>query len=326
MITNEKIVEFTKLLNTSERIALSAHVNPDGDAMGSMLGLFLFLKKMKKEVYIIRNSDFPNYLNFLPGKDFYNDNYQKFKSNDFDLFIALDLSTLDRLKNASKYFLDAQKKIVIDHHMQNTLDADLHVVNENASSTCQLVYELLESTDIPLDNDIATCLFTGIVTDTGRFMYDNTDSETLKIASSLMELEADFKDVYRNLYQSRTKNELLFESYIISKAVYYENDSICFVSISKDDADKFSIDIRDTDSIVNLLRDIETVKLSIVLKEYENNEYKVSLRSKDDIDVSMIARKNGGGGHKKAAGFSFHSENMNSAREYLIKTLGLSDD
>ncbi|MDO4594868.1 MAG: bifunctional oligoribonuclease/PAP phosphatase NrnA [Tissierellia bacterium] len=302
-IENYKLEQLKKIIQNSETIALAAHIRPDGDALGSVLSFSAALKQLDKSVVPIKNSEIGQYLNFLPNLDLLTEDYIDEK---VDLFIVLDCSELDRIADAKVVFEKAKNTVVIDHHVKGNIKGDLNIIDENASSTCQLVYEIIKYLNLEFTNDISSLLFTGIVTDTGRFMFDNVDFNTHLIAADLLKNGANQQYIFNKLYQNKKIEQLQMESYILQKTKYY-NDKIAFVYISDEDVNKFNLELSDTDSIVNILRDLEPVEVSIVMKKYSDDEYKISMRSKNFIDVSEIARSNGGGGHIRAAGFSIYA-------------------
>ena len=161
-----------------------------------------------------------------------------------------------------------------------------------------------------MDETIGTLLFTGLCTDTGRFMYSDTDKETLEIAGDLLELGADKEYIYRNLYQSKPIKVLQFETYLISQAEFM--DDKVFAISSKEKVAEYGVQMGDSDHVVSLLRDLEGIEISMLLKEYGDGEYKISLRSKS-VDVSKTARENGGGGHANASGFTIFDDDLEKA-------------
>ncbi|MCI5839170.1 MAG: bifunctional oligoribonuclease/PAP phosphatase NrnA [Peptoniphilaceae bacterium] len=324
MIDKKKLEKLKYLIEGSKSIAIATHVNPDGDALGSSFSLCLALKKIGKDVHVIKNSQIPEYLDFIENKDLYED-FDALKENIFDLFITLDCSELDRISIADQLFKNAKNTIVVDHHVKGGINGDLSIIYENSSSTCELVYEIIKFLNIDFDKDISSLLFTGIVTDTGRFMYENVTKDTMNVAGNLIEMNADSQNIYQNLYQKKSYNQLLMESEAVKKAEFYDNNSKVFFYISDEFVKKYNRTMSDTDPIVNILRDIDGVKLSTILKEdIINEEYKVSMRSKDDtFDVSKVARDNGGGGHKRASGFEIKTNEENALKKIrkIVKDL-----
>lgn len=314
-ISQEKIDLFKKMVDQSQKILISAHVNPDGDALGSSLSLRRSLEKYGKEVEVIKVSEVDDYLKFLPELD----NYKDLDQEDFDLFIVLDCSELDRVGKAMEIFEKTPKSIVVDHHVGGKISCDLNIIESKSPATCELVFEIIERLDLPMDETIAYLLYTGLVTDTGRFMYDNVSRQTFDAAGRLLDYGVDFQDIYKNLYQNKEKSKMKFETEILSRVNFFDNKA--YVGIREADCKEFGVQIGDSESIVNMLRDLKGVEVACILKEYGPKEYKVSLRSKDYVDVSEIARANGGGGHIRASGFSIEKDTFEEAEKTLLKIL-----
>lgn len=315
-IKKSHLEEFKKLIDQSQKIAISAHVNPDGDALGSSLALRRSLEKYKKDVDVIKLDEVDDYLSFLPELE----NYKNMDlEKDYDLFIILDCSEFDRIGKAYQVCEKTPKTVVLDHHVGGKISTDLDMIYSDSPATCQLVYQIIKELDLPMDETIAYLLYTGICTDTNRFMYSNVSSLTMEIAGELLDLGADFQDIYRNLYQNKKISRLKFETDALSRVSFMED--IAYVAIDQATCDKFGVQIGDAEPIVNMLRDLETIEVACILKEYGPKEYKVSLRSKDRVDVSEIARKNGGGGHIRAAGFTIEAETFEEAGEKILEIL-----
>lgn len=314
-ISQEKIDLFKKMLDESQKILISAHVNPDGDALGSSLSLRRSLELYGKDVQVIKISEVDDYLKFLPDLDY----YQEVEDGDYDLFIVLDCSELDRIGKAMDIFQKTPKSIVVDHHVGGKISCDLNIIESKSPATCELIFEIIERLDLPMDETIAYLLYTGLVTDTGRFMYDNVSKETFDAAGKLIDYGADLQDIYKNLYQNKEKSKMRFETEILSRVKFFDNKA--YVGIREADCQKFGVQIGDSESIVNMLRDLKGVELACILKEYGPEEYKVSLRSKDYIDVSQIARDNGGGGHIRASGFTIVEDTFEKAEQKLLTIL-----
>lgn len=314
-ISQEKINSFKKLLDASQKILISAHVNPDGDALGSSLSLRRSLEKYGKEVEVIKLSEVDEYLKFLPELE----NYKEVKEEDFDLFIVLDCSEFDRIDYAYEILKKTPKTIVIDHHVGGKISCDLNIIETKSPATCELVFEIIEKLKLPMDQTIASLIYTGLVTDTGRFMYENVSEMTFEAAGKLLSYGADYQYIYRNLYQNKKKSKMKFETEILSKVSFFKD--IAYVGIRQIDCQKYGVQMGDAESIVNMLRDLKEVEVGCILKEYDVNDYRVSLRSKEKVDVSEIARNNGGGGHIKASGFSIKKNSFEEAQKAVLEIL-----
>lgn len=314
-ISKDKLDKFKELVDNAETIAIASHINPDGDNLGSTLALRKSLELYGKDVELLANDTIDDYLHFLPEKE----NYKEATRDSYDLFMILDCSEFDRIGDNLTPIAKASKNtLVIDHHVGGGIDTDLNLIYDTAPATCELVFEIIERLDLPIDKDIASLIYTGLCTDTNRFLYSNVTEYTFYVAGRLLSLGADSEYIYRNLYQSKPMKVMKFQTEVISNAEFM--DKKAYSIISKDLVKKHGVQMGDAETIVGMLRDIDEVGVSMILKEYDNGEYKVSLRSKD-VDVAKVARENGGGGHIKASGFSIFDDSLEAASKKAIAIL-----
>lgn len=282
---------------SSNSIAILTHENPDGDAVGSSLAMMHALKKLGKDVDVIIPSLNQMYA-ILPG---YTEIKREAKDN-YDLCIALDSSDMERLHVCREIFEKAKSTMVIDHHITNQNFGDVNYVNAVASSTCQNLIVVMGYLDITIDKEIATCLYTGILTDTGGFRY-NVQIETFEFAAMLLETGIDIAKIYRNFFDLTTMPRTKALGKAIDRLELLSEGRIAFTYLTKEDEEKFGLMDGDHEGIVNYGRNIENVEVSIFVRQM-NDKYKVSLRSNEYVNVSLIATKFGGGGHMKASGLS----------------------
>lgn len=314
IISKEHLDEFIKMVDEAETIAIASHVNPDGDNLGSTLALRRSLEKYGKDIEVIAIDSIDDYLKFLPELD----QYKEASRDKYDLFMILDCSEFDRIGHATEIAKKSDKTLVIDHHVGGKINCDLNMIYDKAPATCEIVYELINRLNLPMDETIGTLLFTGLCTDTGRFMYSNVSEYTFNAAGKLITSGVDYEYVYRNLYQSQPVSVMQFHNEIITNAKFF--DQKAFAIASKDLVEKYGVQMGDAESIVNKLRDLKEVNVSMIVKEYDDGEYKVSMRSKT-ADVAAVARANGGGGHIKASGFSIFDESLEAACEKALEVL-----
>ena len=313
-ISKEHLDEFIKMVDEAETIAIASHVNPDGDNLGSTLALRRSLEKYGKDIEVIAIDPIDDYLKFLPELEHYNE-----ASRDkYDLFMILDCSEFDRIGHATEIARKSDKTLVIDHHVGGKINCDLNMIYDKAPATCEIVYELIDRLDLPMDETIGTLLFTGLCTDTGRFMYSNVSEYTFNAAGRLITNGVDYEYIYKNLYQSQPVSVMQFHNEVIQNAKFF--DKKAFAIASKDLVEKHGVQMGDAESIVNKLRDLKEVNVSMIVKEYDDGEYKVSMRSKT-TDVAAVARANGGGGHIKASGFSIFDKSLEAACEKALEIL-----
>lgn len=304
-----------QLIEQSHYITLISHINPDGDALGSSLSLFPILKDMGKKVTIVNvTSPLPIRYDFLP-------NFDRIKTEmpqKADLLISFDCGSFDRLGIERP---DAPM-INIDHHITNTHYGDINLVDEHLPSTSSVVLKLLHENGIPLRRDVATCIYTALVEDTGFFSYENVDAHTFEIASELIGAKADPSWIARNLKERNSLAKLRITAVTINKLQLVYQAMIGYATLTLDDFARTGALRSDSDDCVDLIRSLATVEVAILLIEEERG-YKVSLRSKGKVDVSEIALAFGGGGHKRAAGFTVASKDTEQIIQNIITKVSL---
>ncbi|NLX61752.1 MAG: bifunctional oligoribonuclease/PAP phosphatase NrnA [Tissierellia bacterium] len=309
-----------ELINSYNNIYICSHIQPDGDSLGSIMALAMAIKKLKNKanINVIKVDDIPSVFDFLPNIDIIK---EQDLSQEVELFIALDSSDKERLGIGAEFLCKAKAVINIDHHITNENFGDVNIVLPSSGSTCEIVYKLIKYMGIEMDKDIATCLYTGINTDTGRFMYSNTTYETHIIAAELIKTGIDTSDINISIYQNRTieRTRLLLES--LNQLELYEDGKIGLVVVTQDMLEKTGAGMEDTEGIISFVMDINTIEAACLLKEVSNKEIKVSLRSKKYVNVSKIATKFGGGGHVRAAGFTIIGEQIDTAKEMILKEI-----
>lgn len=296
MKINDEILKFKEQLKDANSIALISHLDPDGDNLGSLTALSKSLLNLGKNVYPIEFDKIPENLKFLPNLDLLSDN----TDININMIICLDCANYERLGKIDDLFNNAKYRINIDHHQSNEFYGDVNIVKKGYSSTCELVFDLINEINLPIDKEISMSLLTGISTDTGRFLYSATTADTLAKASRLVENGADMMKINELIYQSKKFEAQLLENEILSKTEIY-NDYVAFGFVMTDQLNKYNVEISDIDSVINTFRDTDKIKISVLIKQQTENEYKVSFRSKGNIDVGLIAKNLGGGGHKNAA-------------------------
>lgn len=314
-ISQKELENLKKFIDEADTIAISAHINPDGDALGSALGLRKSLELYGKKSDVIKISEVDDYLKFLPQIDFYKNPSKK----EYDLFIIVDCSEFDRIDKAIEICKKSKKVLVIDHHEGGSIKTDLNIIHSDSPASCELVYEIIKRLNLPIDKEIATLLYAGLVTDTGRFLYSNISELTFYTAAELYKIGADFETIYKNLYQNKEISKVQFENHLLNKVEFKK--SYALVGVSQKTCKDFGVQMGDSESVVNMLRDLKGIEVACLVKEYGENEFKISLRSKDYLDVSKIARDNGGGGHIRASGFTINTDSMDKAINIMRKIL-----
>ncbi len=292
-----------EVLLKSRSILITTHVNPDGDGISSELALYLFLKKIGKEVVVTNRDPVPEMFAFLPGVDEIHVSEQP--PGNPDLIIVTDCGGLERtgLKIPEPC---NPKVIVIDHHLTNDQNGEINLLDHEASATGELVYHLIKEMekDCPakMDYPIALCLYTAIFTDTGSFRYSNTTPEALAIASKLVSYGINSWTVAEQVYESKPYATLKLTGRFLQTLGISPKGRFAWGSIVKEDFQKTGTREEHTDGLVNYPRSIRGVEVAVFFREMDSEQVKISMRSKGEVNVAAIAEKLGGGGHHNAAG------------------------
>jgi len=290
-----------------ERFLLTAHEGPDGDALGSLLGMHHLLTQLGKDsVMFLAAKEFPLPIEyrFLPLEEVFHEAPADMADR---AAIFLDCGNVDRMPVD---FLagDNVFTINIDHHHDNTLFGDVNLVEVDASCTAEIVYQLAILLDAEITPEIAAALYVGLVTDTGKFMYENTNARTHRIAADLIEAGVPVDETYRRLYEHVPLAKLRLLSRALNGIQYHCDDKLVLAYITAADYESSGAGEEMTEGIIDHLRSVEGARVAVLIRDLGDRgrtARKVSLRSSDgEVDVSAIARVHGGGGHKRAAGFS----------------------
>lgn len=317
MISDSEWNKAVEALQASSEIAVACHINPDGDALGSMLGLGRFLARQNKKLWMGWGSgtiQLPPQYEFLPGVgDLVS--HEHFPEV-IQTFVAIDCADIQRLGLLRPRFEAAQIRINIDHHVSNEGFGNINLVDPSAASSSELAFELIRRMGGRPDPDEATCLYTGIVTDTGRFQYASTSPTTLRTAAELREIGIDHEKVGSQVYESNSFGYLHVLGLVLSRARL--EDGMVWSWLDQDDLG--GLDLDETENFIDTLRTVAEAKVAVLLKQWPKRAYKASLRSKGDVDVAQIAKSLGGGGHERAAGFEMRGsveEVINAIKERL---------
>lgn len=302
-----------ELINRAQTIGIFTHVSPDGDAIGSSLGLYLGLKQLKKDVDVIADA-YSRCFYFLPGRE----EIKEYGEKEYDLAIALDCASRGRLFDPKESFGNSKMTISIDHHASNTYFADYNYVEDNSPAACKTLIKILKRLNVSINLEIGTCLMAGIITDSGGFRYSTVDDETFEFAAQMLDVGVNISDIYYRTFDVKTKAQFELSSIATSRLKFYGNDKIALTYVTKNDLDRVKAAVGDHEGIVNVGRNIEGVEVSIFLREDDDGTYKVSLRSNDTVNVSEIAEVFDGGGHDRAAGCTM-TDPLDVAVKKLVK-------
>jgi len=295
--------KISELLDNKKTVAISGHIRPDGDCIGSCMGMFHYIRENYPDIQVdVYLEEIPQVFYYI--KDVDNIKHTCENNREYDLFISLDCAEKERLGNAAIYFDSAKSTVCIDHHISNSGYADVNYIYPKASSASELVYEVLEETKIT--KDIAVALYTGIIHDTGVFQYSCTSSRTMEIAGKLIAKGISFTEIVEGSFYKKTfiQNQILGRVLLESILLL---DGKCVAGIlNQQDMKFYNATSKDLNGIVSQLKFTEGVEVAIFLYELNNLEYKVSLRSNGKVDVNEVASYFNGGGHVLAAGCTFH--------------------
>jgi phosphoesterase RecJ-like protein len=300
VITDKDWEKAIEALRASKEVVVACHISPDGDALGSMIGLGRFFARDGHRVWMSWGTPgipIPPQYAFIPGTESIVDPAQVPEAP--ECFVAIDCADVQRLGVLQPKFSSAGVRIDIDHHISNDGFGDLSLVDPEAGSSSELAYELIRRMGGTPDPEEATCLYTGIVTDTGRFQFASTSPATLRSAAELRELGVDHEKVAQEVYESTSFSYLHVLGVVLFRARL--DDGLVWSRL--DQKDLGDLDMDETEHFIDALRTVRESKVAVLLKELDDGTWKASLRSRGDIDVASVAQALGGGGHARAAGF-----------------------
>ena len=293
-----------QLLEGAKSVALSGHIRPDGDCFGSCMGLYQYIRNsypdIKVDVYL---EAVPECFHMFPVVK---EILHEVKDEVYDLFISLDCASVDRLGFSQCLFDSAKKTLCVDHHISNSGFACENYIVPEASSTSELVYNLIDKTAIT--TDIAECLYLGIVHDTGVFQYSCTSAKTMNNAGILMEKGIDYSKIVSDTFYLKTYDQNRILGYALLNSKLYLDGKVILTYLTKENLAEFHCTTKELDGIVNQLRVTKGTEVAVFLYESEDGSYKASFRVTGDVNVAEIAQVFGGGGHVKAAGCNIFGE------------------
>jgi phosphoesterase RecJ-like protein len=302
-------------LRSASEVAIGCHVHPDGDALGSLLAATLGLAKLGKRTHASwgdPNAQLPPNYGWLPGADRLLDPKDVPPS---EVWLALDCGAGDRLGELEDAARASDVLINVDHHTGNDNFGDLNIVAPAASSTAEIVTYLLRDVGVELDRDIAVCLYTGIVTDTGRFQYSNASPDTLRLAADLLALDVPAPQIALDVFESYPFAYLKLLGRVLDRAVLCSAEGFVYSYFTRQDLEDTGVGLDQTDGVIDCVRSTSAADVAAIFKEQPDGRYRVSMRSKGPISVGRLARAREGGGHELAAGFT--SDDIDATVETL---------
>lgn len=305
-----------------ERMIVLPHIHPDGDTLGSCVALTQFFRTMGLETYCVNNDTIPVSLRFLNYEGFIDS--EAFSKLDWTpnsyAVIVVDGSDLTRVHDRLEIYENAVYKLCIDHHITNEYFADSTWIDPEASSTGELCHELIEVNGGKITPCMAEALYVAISTDTGSFKYDNTSAQTHRVVAKLLEVDFDVQRAIVEVYQNKDVDQVKLMQIALNHLSLHEGGKIGITYIEEKDVKAAQIMNYDTDGICEAIRDISGLEVAVFLRELKPDVFKVSTRSKHDFDVATFSMQFGGGGHRKAAGFTL-SMTLESALSTILDSL-----
>jgi len=305
--------EIIKAIKAANKILIVTHTDPDGDAIGCMIAVYLALKDIGKDAYMYCKDSVPEIYKFLPKADKVS---SELKENEhFDLVIAVDCGDEKRVGDHFVLRELAKTIVNIDHHPDNSNFGDINYI-ETISSVAEMIFKLLKKMKVKIEKDIATCLYVGIMTDTGNFRYDYTTAETLDIAASLTRAGAKISSIAMSVYETRTFSSIKILGAAMYRLERSESGNVAWTVLPKQLMDSLGAKSEDLTGLVDHIRSIKGVDVAILFREEEDG-IKVNFRSKFKVNVSEIAKTLGGGGHIRASGAILQGD-LESVKEKVL--------
>ena len=297
----DKFDSILNLMKANQSFLVVSHESPDCDALGSTIAMTLLLRELGKDVIMYNVDGVPEHLRFLPECSGVTDSLDCV-TDEVDVVMLLDCADVSRPGKEFENFISKNgfTFAFVDHHATNSTGSEYCFVDENASSTGVILYRMIKRLGIPISPDIAECLFSTIVGDTGSFRYSNTCSETFTIAADLVDCGADPERVSRFIYDNEPLRKIMLRT--LAMNTLEVTGKIAFLHVSSEMFRQTGTEKEHTEGLVSMARSIEGIEVAVFLRQESAIGWKVSLRSKEYVDVAQIARRYGGGGHRKAAG------------------------
>lgn len=284
-------------IKKANTIAIISHINPDGDTVGSSLAIYKAIEMYGKKPYIFCDDPIAGKISVLEGKE----NYNKETLKKYDLAIAVDCADMERMGASISEFRKARRKMVIDHHKTNCRYGDINLLDINSAATAQVTTFLLDEMGL-LNESIARLLYSGLVTDSGGFSFSSVTADTMKAASILLKFDIKAHEICEHFMKKIKYDVYRLKSKVLNNAKFYDNNTIGIITFTQKDFAETNTDTTCTEGIITNIINIIGVKVAVAISEVGKMNYKVSIRTGEDVDSSKIALMFGGGGHKNAAG------------------------
>lgn len=314
--------EAAQFIKENDHFLILSHVYPDGDAIGSSLAMAHLLRSLKKSYCVANEGPLPKRFSFLSGYEELISLQDLSPTKKYDFVITVDVADEERMGKVVHLLSPSVQVLNIDHHPTNTLFGQINLVWPQAASTTEIIYDLCMThfADL-LYPPLAEALYTGLFTDTGGFRYANTNHKGLEMAAKLLQYGLKPAEIAQKSLEIISKGHLLLLAKALSNMTFGFEDQVAIMTVSQDDLKQSGASLEDADGLAGYPGKVEGVEVGIVLKEVEAGKIKVSLRSKDRVDVAKLAQSFGGGGHARASGFTFNGT-LEEAKRELLDRLG----
>lgn len=293
----------------AENVLILCHKNPDGDTIGSAAALMHALKNLGKEAAVLCSDPIPSRYSYMQIEPF---------TGQFDpgYIIAVDVASIQLFGDSIQEYAE-QVDLCIDHHHSNAGYADAMLLDSSAAATCEIMYDVLTAMNVEITPVIAKCLYTGLSTDTGCFLFSNTTAKSHMLAAKLMEAGAQVEDLNMILFESKSKGRMVIELIALQNLEYHLEDRCALIYMTREQIAESGVGPNDLEDITSLPRKIEGVQVGITLRQLPGGSYKISIRTTDGVDACAIAKRLGGGGHARAAGCELEG-NLENAKAAIL--------
>jgi len=318
---SDQLVETSRFLKENDHFLVVNHVNPDGDATGSLLAMGYILKALGKQFVLVNEGPTPvkflaDYLGELPIQDA----TRTPLNHKYRTVITVDCGDLVRVGTVANFFESDVRILNIDHHPTNDHFGTVNLIRTDACATAEILFDLVKAMPVAITKELATALYMGILTDTGGFRYSNTTADVMEKASDLLRYGVEPGVLAERCLETITFSYLQLLQLVLPTLTMHKNNQIAFLTITKEAQERCKAGNEDMEGMVNYTRNIEGVEVGVLFKQIDEQTVKVSLRSKRNVDVSVIAHELGGGGHAKASGCTIY-ESLEKAQRLVLQKI-----
>lgn len=315
---NISLKELLPFLKSAQKILIATHVNPDGDGLGSILALGAGLRQLKKKVVLYNQDHVPKMYQFLPEAHKITNRLSP--TAKFDLSLIVDLGEIERVGEEFVNHPHRNTTISIDHHAKGDHNCDYNFCLPKQASSGEVVYKILQALGVKFNKAMATQIYTAMVTDTGSFKYSNTTRETFQIAADLAQYDIPFWTVALHCFETYSVARMNLLKQVMNHMEIHTTGKIAWIVVLQSDLKKAQASMEDMEGFINFPRSVETVEVALAFKEVSRQKFKVSLRSKNYLDVASVAAQFGGGGHIRAAGCTLEGS-LTEVQKIILQAL-----